>query len=296
MLTYDEAVKRMGNAAAVVKLITGVANNAAWLVTLNALDHARRCPNYRHQVKHLFMETTAAMNRYEKRLLFSEENRMFHLADMSAEVRKKYGDITDREYYDFWTGMGNAAYQRTMPLLTSLQHKYRKSLEREGVPEADHVAWVMVAMATLDLAVQMYRRAIDECVTGYELPRRMVEQVFGQFSLAEVADRWRKALIALCPGTDQIKPSGTDRRNIELGLEQLCEAWADPSTLYGSTMDTVAEYQEIFRTKGEQRKSFREIAEVKQETETELKKSSHETIPWHTDTRHTRRQEIHAHR
>lgn len=273
MLTYEETVQRMGNAAAVVKLITGVANNAAWLVTLNALDHARRCPNYRHRTKHLFMETVRALKQYEKRLIYASENRMFHLADMSDRVRKKYGDITDREYYDFWTGMGNAAYERTLPLLTSLQHKYRKSLDREGVPEADHVAWVMVAMAALDLAVQMYRRAIDECVNGYQLPRRMVEQVFGQFSLAEVADRWRKALIALCPGTDQIKPTPTDERNIELGLEQLCQAWADPTTLYGSTMDTVEEYKEVFRTKGEQKKSLREIAEVQQETERELANS-----------------------
>lgn len=270
MLTYEETVQRMGNAAAVVKLITGVANNAAWLVTLNALDHARRCPNYRHRTKHLFMETVRALKQYEKRLIYASENRMFHLADMSDRVRKKYGDITDREYYDFWTGMGNAAYERTLPLLTSLQHKYRKSLEREGVPEADHVAWVMVAMAALDLAVQMYRRAIDECVTGYQLPRKLLQRVFGQFSLANVLKLWRDALIALCPGIDQIKPSHTDERNIEMGLIQLTEAWIDPTTLYNSTMDTVAEYSEVFRTKGEMKKSLREIAEVRDETMKEL--------------------------
>ena len=270
MLTYEETCKRMGNAAAVVKLITGVANNAAWLITLNAHDHARRCHNYRHQVKHLFVETMRALRRYETRLIYASDNRMFHLADMSDKVRKKYGNITDREYYDFWAGVGNAAYERTLPLLTSLQHKYRKSLEREGVQEAEHVAWVMVAMAALELAVQMYRRAIDECVNGYKLPRIMVETVFNQFSLATISEMWRKALVALCPGTDKITPSPTDARNIELGLEQLCQAWSDPKTLYGSTMDTVEEYQEVFRTKGEQKKSLREIAEVRDETMKEL--------------------------
>lgn len=40
--------------------------------------------------------------------------------------------------------------------------------------------------------------------------------------------------------------------------------------LYNSTMDTVSEYQEIFRTKGEQKKSLREIAEVRDETMKEL--------------------------
>ena len=269
-MNYQEIYKGMSNAAAVVKLICGVANNAAWRCALEAHDHARRCHNYRHHVRRSFKECFRALHSYEARLIYSTENRMFHLADMSERVRKKYGNITDREYYDFWAAMGSEAYKRTEPLITSLQHKYRKSLEREGVPEPDRVAWVMVAMAALDLAVQMYRRSIDECEKGYRLPRKLLERVFGQFSLQEVADRWRKALIALCPGTDHIKPSDIDGHNIELGLEQLCRAWADPTTLYNSAMDTVTEYQEIFRTKGEQKKSLREIAEVRDETMMEL--------------------------
>lgn len=269
-MTYEETCKRMANAAAVVKLICGVANNAAWRCALEAHDRARHCSNYRQGVKRAFKECFRALHDYERRLIYASENRMFHLADMSDRVRKKYGNITDREYYDFWAATGSEAYQRTESLITSLQHKYRKSLEREGVPEADRLAWVMVAMAALDLAVQMHVRAIDECEKGYQLPRKLLLSVFGQFSLSVVADRWRKALIALCPGTDHIKPSETDERNIELGLEQLCQAWDDPTVLYNSTMDTVAEYQEVFRTKGEQKKSLREIAEVRDETMREL--------------------------
>ena len=263
----------MAHSAAVVKLICGVANNAAWMVVLDAHDHARRCRGYRHGVKHLFKQSIEGLKAYERRLLHAEENRMFHLADMSEKVRKKYGDITDREYYDFWASTGGAAYERTRPLRTSLWNKYRLSLLREGVPEAEHVAWVMVGMAALELAVAMYGRAIDECVNGYQLPRRLVEHVFGQFSLAPVAALWRKALLALCPGTESIKPTPLDERNIEMGLEQLTEAWVSPSLLYSSTMDTVEEFGEIFRTRGEQRKSMREIAEVQSETMRELEKT-----------------------
>lgn len=269
-MTYEETAKRIGHAAAVVKLICGVANNAAWLTLLDAHDHARRCPNYRQGVKRKFKMAIQALRDYERDLLHAEENRMFHVADMSERVRKKYGDITDREFYDFWAGSGAAAYDKTRPLLTSLQNKYKLSLEREHISEAYNVAWVMVGMAAVDLAVRMYEKAINECEAGFKLPRRLLERVFGQFSLARVAKLWREALIALCPGTDDIKPSETDERNIELGLEQLTEAWADPTVLYNSTMDTVAEYQEIFRTKGEMKKSLREIAEVRDETMREL--------------------------
>ena len=269
-MTYDEICKRMGNAAAVVKLICGVANNAAWMIVLEAHDYAKKHPDYRHEVKRKFRAAIDALRAYERNLLYKSDNRMFHLADMSERIRKKYGDITDREFYEFWTGTGAAAYERTRPLITSLQNKYKLSLEREHIPEAYNVAWVMVAMAALELAVHMYKKAIDECVNGYKLPRRMIEQVFAQFSLAGVAKLWRDALIALCPGTDQIKPSHTDERNIEMGLIQLTEAWIDPTTLYNSTMDTVEEYQEVFRTKGEQKKSLREIAEARNETMKEL--------------------------
>lgn len=269
-MTQEELYKTMSNAAAVVKLVCGVANNAAWLVTLRAHDHARRCPNYRQGVRLKFKRAIEAHRRYEINLLHNDTNRMFHLADMSERVRKKYGNITDREFYDFWVGAGVAAFERTKMLITSLQNKYKLSLEREHIPEAYNVAWVMVAMATLELAVRMYEKAIDECEHGYQLPRKTLEFVFGQFSFANIAKLWREALIALCPGCDNVKPNDIDERNIEMGLEDLTRAWIDPTTLYNSAMDTVAEYPEFFRTKGEQKKSLREIAEVRAETMKEL--------------------------
>jgi len=269
-MTYEETAARIGHAAAVVKLICGVANNAAWLTLLDAHDYARRCPNYRQGVKRKFKMAIQALRDYERDLLHADENRMFHMADMSERVRKKYGNITDREFYDFWAGTGAAAYDKTRPLLTSLQNKYKLSLEREHIPEAYNVAWVMVGMAAVELAVRMYEKAIDECEAGFKLPRRLLERLFGQFSLARVAKLWREALIALCPGTDDITPSELDERNIEHGLTQLTEAWIDPTTLYNATMDTVEEYQEVFRTKGEMKKSLREIAEVRDETMREL--------------------------
>ena len=40
---YNELTRKMASAAGVVKLICGVANNAAWLVVLDGYDQARRC-------------------------------------------------------------------------------------------------------------------------------------------------------------------------------------------------------------------------------------------------------------
>ena len=268
--------KKMAKAAGVVKLICGVANNAAWMVVLDGYNHARRCRRYRHEVKRAFKDAIKALHIYERNLIYARENRMFHLADMSEQSRKTYGDITDREYYDFWASVGGPAYQKTHPLITSLWNKHRLSLLNHGVDDADNVAWVLTAQATLELAEQLYEKAISECKRSYQLPELLLRKVFSQFSLKHVSEAWRKALMMLAPES-QYELSSLERRNIELGLTQLCEAWLDPSLLYNSTMQSVEDYKEIFRTAGEHKKTLREIAEVRDETMEELENETQGT-------------------
>lgn len=273
---YNETVRKMASAAGVVKLICGVANNAAWLVVLDGYDQARRCQRYRHEVKRAFKMAIEAWHDYERRLIHAKECRMFNLADMDEKTRKTYGDITDRQYYEFWASVGGPAYQKTRPLITSLWNKHRLSLLNHHVKDADKVAWVITAMAALELAEQLYEKAIHECIDGYGLPERMVRGVFGQFSLKTVSERWRKALMLLAPETEfELEP--TEKRNIEMGLTQLCEAWLDPTLLYNSTMESVEDYDEIFRTRGYQKKAMREIAEVRDETMEELENDTQGT-------------------
>ena len=267
MLTKEETILRVAKAASVIKLVCGVGNNAAWMVVLTGYDHAKKCRRFSHGVKRKFNRCIEMFHEYERRLIYADENRMFHMSDMTPEVRKKYGDITDRQYYDFWSSIGAVAYQKTLPLLTSLWNKYRLSLVSHGVKDADHVAWVMTAMAALELSSQLYTQGIDGCVTGYQLPRRMVEYIFAQFSLSAINDMWRSAMIELAPDTSGIEMSSMEEKNIAHGLTQLLEAWTDPSLMYASTMDTVDDFGEIFRTHGEQKKALREIGEIKSETE-----------------------------
>ena len=262
---YNDPTRKMASAAGVVKLICGVANNAAWLVVLDGYDQARRCQRYRHEVKRAFKMAIEAWHDYERHLLHATENRMFHLADMDEKARKTYGDITDRQYYDFWASVGSPAYQKTRPLITSLWNKHRLSLLNHQVKDADKVAWVITAQAALEVAEQLYEKAIRECIDGYGLSEKIVRYVFGQFSLKPVSERWRRALLLLSPEA-KFKLEPTEKRNIEMGLTQLCEAWLDPSLLYNSTMESVEDYDEVFRSRGYQRKAMRKIAEVRDKT------------------------------
>lgn len=266
----DELGKRMGAAASVVKLVCGCANNAAWMVVSEAMDHLKKSPRYRHQVKQAFKLATLELHRYETNLLTASTNRMFHLADMGESTRRKYGDISDREYYDFWKAIGSAAYTRTYPHITSLQNKYRLSLQHHGVRDADLVAWTMTAQAAIDLAIKLYDYALKECISGYAINRRLLEYVFDQFKLSKVSAKWYHAMLVLAPETADYDLDEVEKRNIEHGLAQLCEAWVQPSLLYSSTGDTVAEYDEVFATPGFQKMAMREIADIEKETLNEL--------------------------
>jgi hypothetical protein len=262
----------VGKSAAIFKLVCGVGNNAAWLVMMEGYDHARRCKAFRrslkggHSVGWYFKRAINDFNAYERNLLTTPVNRMFHMADMSDEVRRKYGDISDAEFYEFWKGVGGVAYAKTKPMITSLWNKYRLSLQQHGIKDAEHIGWVMTAQAALDLAGAMYESAMKECETGYGLPRRLLNQVFGQFSLRQVSNAWMKALILLTPETEPLKLDTVEEKNIDLGLQQLMEAWMEPELLYSSTSETVQEYDDIFATKGFQKKVLREIEDVKAET------------------------------
>lgn len=278
-MTIEELEHAMAAAASVVKLICGVGNNAAWLVVLEAYDHAKQHRRFNQSIKGgkrvgwYFRRVMKLYHEYEHRLVDGKTNRMFHLADMDEQTRRKYGDgMTDREYYDFWAAIGGPAYTKTHPLVTSLWNKYRLSLQKHDVVDADKVAWVMTAQAALELAGSMYDMAIDECEKGYGIPRSLLQYVFGQFSMKEIAREWYRAMMVLAPETDPIKPSELDEKNIDMGIRQLMDAWMDHDTLYASTADTVANYDEVFRTAGFQKKVLREIAEVREETKREYEK------------------------
>ena len=243
---------------------------------MDGYDQAKRCKAFRrslkggHMVGWYFKKAVNDFKDYERQLLTTEKNRMFHVADMTEDVRRKYGDISDAQYYEFWKGVGGVAYAKTRPHITSLWNKYRVSLIKHDVKDAEHVAWVMTAQAAIDLSLAMYESAMKECQTGMNLHRKLLDGIFGQFSLKTVSKDWMRELMLLAPETDDFQLDSTEERNIDLGLQQLMDAWLDPELLYSSASGAVDEYDEIFATKGFVKKVQREIAEVRAETLKEL--------------------------
>jgi hypothetical protein len=87
--------------------------------------------------------------------------------------------------------------------------------------------------------------------------------------MKHIAKEWYRAMMVLAPETEPIKPSKLDEQNIEIGINQLMEAWLDHDTIYDSSAATVADYDEVFRTEGFQKKVLSEIAEIRRRTQSE---------------------------
>lgn len=274
-MTKEELEIRVAKAAGVVKLVCGLGNNATWMVCLDAHDVIKKHSRYNqrtkggHTVGFFYRKVLKMYRDYERMLLCSSTNRFFHVADMSEVTRKKYGDITDRQYYEFWTGIGGEAYSRSRQMVTSLQNKYRLSLMQHGIAMPEMVAWVMTAQACLELAVTMYEKALDNIEEELHIPRKVLDFVFGRFSMKEIAKVWRQAMEATEPNANY-ELEGIEERNIEQGIIQLQEAWSTTDGLYGATMDSVKDFDDVFRTKGEMKKAMREIAEAKAEVDRQL--------------------------
>jgi hypothetical protein len=105
-------------------------------------------------------------------------------------------------------------------------------------------------------------KSVEECAKEYGLPPKLMRQVFTPFDISPVQELWKKALYTLAPEIDEYDLESTERRNIDMGLRQLEEAWVHPETIYASATEAVKEYDEVFRTPGEQKKAARELGEI----------------------------------
>jgi hypothetical protein len=200
----------------------------------------------------------------EKQLLYATENRMFHIDDLTPEYRKKYGNITDAQYFEYWQGLGAKAYTEGHKWVTSLSNKYRLSLISHNISNPDILSQVMAAQACLELSCAIYRSSIKACMNDYAIPKEIFNHVFQLFDITPVANLWMKALKLTEPKTNDYKLEDIEERNITQGIEQLHEAWSDARMLYGSVLTAANDFSEIFRTKGEQKKTTREIQQILQ--------------------------------
>lgn len=249
-----------------VKTTCGVANNAAWMACLEAYDKAKLHPNFRKRsregqsIKKMFKNVVEEYHRYERSLVYGGPPYFFRLQDLSLDRRKAFGDITDAEYYDLWTAIGAQAYAKTRPFVTCLANKFKLSLERHGVPNPDIVSWIITATACLRTACRVYDSSMRQCGQMIGITGRELKKVYHPFDMTVIYELWAKAEYAIEPMTGY-DLEDVELKNIKVGIEQLEENWMSSRTLYGSAIDVFDEYDEVWRTPGEQKKAICKVME-----------------------------------
>lgn len=258
------------SASGAVWTISGISNGCTYYMMMDALDKIKHLPIFRNQVKMAFENCRRMWKRYERNLLYCNNERFFHVADMTPEVRKKYGNITDEEYFGYWLGLGGSAYQRSRALIGSLRNKYRLSLVAHDVPYADELQYVLTAQAGFSISCMMYEELTANIANTCKIPVSYIRSIYRKFYLKDIRDAWSKAMLLLEPKLFQYELTELEERNITHGLKDLENLWMEGDTIFGSLTDATEEYDDVFRTKGENKKALREIAEMHSNMDLEL--------------------------
>lgn len=257
-ITVEQLNRALPYISAIVKQVLGVANNFAQVQMFNARDDLKKHPKYKHTVKKAINDVFTAWESYEKRLLNPVNLRYFHVDDIPPKIRKQYGNITDREYYEYWQNVGWSVYSRNRAFVTAMDNKFKLSLQKHGVPHAELLCKAMTAEQLLNIAEQRYQDAMKVVRQETGLRSDNFNMLYKDFSLHTVHERWAKAVTMLVPNC---KLDKDEDRNLLMSVEQLYEIISDLPKMYEGIGQSMEDYPEIFRTKGEQKKALRNIHE-----------------------------------
>lgn len=260
-----EMARRVSIAAGSVKTICGVANNAAWSCCLEALDHLKTHPAYKQNVKRAFQASVNEFKAYERRLVYATDNRLFHLDDLTPAYRKRFGTISDRDYYEYWCATGATAYTKERAWFINLWNKYRQSLRKHQVAHDSAVAWGMTGYTCLKLSTEIYEQAVMTAAADLCVPAAILTALFESLAMKVVTERWNRALELLEPWTCGYVLDEVEERNIQLGVVQLSERLTSMATMTNALSEATEAYDDVFRTRGEQKKALRQIAEMREE-------------------------------
>lgn len=253
--TIEQIEERVWKCSGMVKTMLAMPNNVAYIMLYNAHDKAKTHPAYRHEAKRLFKRTVEEYREYEKGLYCAQENRMFHVGDMNEQTRKRYGDITDRDYFELWQDMGSKGYELALPHLQALTHKFRLSLRRRNIQEADILCHLLTASAVMEIALSFYRSATDLCKSEFKLPEQLVTRLYGGFSLQRVKQAWERACTALAPYRYPLEE--IEEKNIAMSISDIADTWSEQDNMLAAVIDAVENNEELFRTRGEMKKVLR---------------------------------------
>lgn len=259
--------------AGMIKLVCGMANSLAYLVMGNARDKMRGWNRYKFKTKQEFEKAFEMYRAYERRLLCPAEGqvRFFHVPDVTNEYKGKLReDLTDAEYFEFWTSISGPLYDKVWPFVTCLAHKFYRTLQKREVAGAEHLQWALAAMSILELASGIYRNILKVHERDFKIPLFVLEDVMSPFNMNNITVQYERAIATVF--NFQYELEDIEKRNIEMTLRQLENIVTDQDLLLKSVQGTIEAFgTEIFKSKGMVKKSIRDIDNIIEEVHNEIK-------------------------
>lgn len=250
----EEVKKEICDVSSVVKMNMGVCNNCAYIVIGNSLDAVKTLPVFKGKVKYRFNMFTQAWREYENALRYGIGIRYFHVEDMGENTREYFKrTITDDEYFEYWRGLGGAAYMNTQNELNVLHHKFELSLTRMGYGHTKELASMYLGAAVLSLAVEIYKGLMDGIAEhSHHINHEMCGILFSGFSLVKPKKAYEQAVeeVEKAMGIDSSRQIDSfDKNNIRLAVEQLENKWCDEKWMLRAGREATKDYRELFNGK-----------------------------------------------
>lgn len=237
-----------------VKLFMMQFNTIAWIQMMNTRDELKLSPVYKNIVKKKFNEAFAEFARYESTLINNTE--FFNPDCIPERNRKLYADdFTRRDFYDYLVGVGGNMYNRVANTFSALRHKYRLAFEKRNSPYPKLQASMITTFNALEIAVRAYKNTINTLYKESGIKKKYIESGYGAFSLERVLNKWYIACRSLNLPVyilDQLETA-----NIDTSLKQINEELDNVEEFYASFMEAIEEYDEVFASKGMQKKALR---------------------------------------
>lgn len=244
-----------------VLMIFTTCNNAAFYVMGNALAKVKQLPEYNarfSKMRYNFNRAEEEWQKYERRLKHSK-NGFLSPSRFTVAQRKRYAaDLTQEDYTEYWQCIGGKALQKMQDEINVLINKFRLSIQAHGLPHPETSAYVLATASMFMLSDTVWHKTLARAAHNYSIRPQELTEAFADLSLNRMMLSWGRCVKCMGPVTHL---NETESRNIDLTLEQLVDHWNETDFYVNSVMETVEEFPEIFRTRGEQKKYLRELSE-----------------------------------
>lgn len=251
----------------VFKIYCGIINGATWLACLEAHDKMKGHPLFKKRIKggytveQYFKRVFKEFGNYERNVIYSEPFHFYRLSELPPEYRKCFNNISDREYYELWSAVGAKMYEKTYPFVSCLANKFKLPLVARNEKDADIIGWLLTASTCLRIADSVFSHVVCDIANISGFSKNKMYGLFKDSSLTKVYKQWLSAAKTLYADLE-VSIDNIESSNIVNGIEDLTNRWTSRSIIFDSITDVFQNYDEVWRTPGEQKRALKIVREL----------------------------------